>query len=200
MAIVFARVKGVQALAFIETAGDVRRRFVGWAEPDKVRWTLAQHYPWIEQAYATAYSEFLAFGNYIVSDRGTIGQDYQPNDPRPMIDFIKQFLMHTQSGDAEPLVPVERDEWVLVDETRHTYEHSPWINSEQLEMMLGKNLHGSSIRLNEFSAKSPKERLRILLAVPERFRAVVGDDQRFEYLVNQDLLLDEIVTTMSAEN
>ncbi|TXG87313.1 MAG: hypothetical protein E6R14_01630 [Thermomicrobiales bacterium] len=57
MAILFARYKGVQALVFLDTALGVTRRYVGWADADVFRWALARRYPWLECAYARAYSK-----------------------------------------------------------------------------------------------------------------------------------------------
>ena len=36
MAIIFARMKGVKCFVFVETVGNTRKRFVGWAEPEKI--------------------------------------------------------------------------------------------------------------------------------------------------------------------
>jgi hypothetical protein len=59
MAILFARIKGLKALVFVETVNNLRERYVGWAEPEKVRWAMANHYPWLERAYAAAYTFVL---------------------------------------------------------------------------------------------------------------------------------------------
>ncbi|MGF1614660.1 MAG: hypothetical protein ACFCVA_12330 [Gammaproteobacteria bacterium] len=45
LAIVFARMKGIKCFVFVETSGSVRKRYVGWAEPEKIRWSLAKRHP-----------------------------------------------------------------------------------------------------------------------------------------------------------
>src|SRR4051812_34713380 len=56
LSILYARVKGVKAFVFLETSGAARKRYVGWASPQAVRWALAKRYSWLESAYATAYA------------------------------------------------------------------------------------------------------------------------------------------------
>lgn len=41
-------------LVFVETVGSVRKKFVGTASPDRVRWALARRYSWLEWASAEA--------------------------------------------------------------------------------------------------------------------------------------------------
>jgi len=43
-------------LVFVETVGGIRKRFVGTAFPDRVRWALARRYGWLESASAAAYA------------------------------------------------------------------------------------------------------------------------------------------------
>jgi hypothetical protein len=43
-------------IVFVETVGSVRRRFLGTALPDRVRWALSRRYAWLESASAAAYA------------------------------------------------------------------------------------------------------------------------------------------------
>jgi hypothetical protein len=40
----------------LQTACDVSNRFLGTASPDRVRWSLARRYPWLESASSAAYA------------------------------------------------------------------------------------------------------------------------------------------------
>jgi len=51
------RMRGVECLVFVEQAGRVERRFVALAPIARVRWALAQRYPWLEAALARSYAE-----------------------------------------------------------------------------------------------------------------------------------------------
>lgn len=197
MSIVFARTKGIQCLVLLETSGNTRRRFAGWAEPEKVRWALAQRYPWLEQAYADAYSQVISGPvAFVVDNRGALGQQDQPNDPGPTIDLIQNFLMRIQT--VFP-VPPALDEWVIVEAASNTYEHASWIDSEDLEMMLGKDFHASTIQASELRSKNTKDQLRVFLSQPVRFQAVVGDDARFQYLVDRSILLEQVSAKIASE-
>ena len=54
LSIILSRMRGLRVLVFVETAAHVRRRLVGVAECDKVRWRLAMRFPWLEAAVAHA--------------------------------------------------------------------------------------------------------------------------------------------------
>jgi hypothetical protein len=42
--------EGHPVLCFHRNVWICQERFVGWAEPARIRWALAQQYPWLEQA------------------------------------------------------------------------------------------------------------------------------------------------------
>jgi hypothetical protein len=57
--VLLERMRGLRCVVFVETAGDVRRQFVGMATPQQVRWALGRRYPWLEVAYGQAYATAL---------------------------------------------------------------------------------------------------------------------------------------------
>lgn len=103
MAIVFAQMKGIGCFVFVETSGVVRKRFVGWAEPARIRWALAKRYPWLEQAYAEAYAAITSQRNaVIVSRNGRLGYPNAPGDPGAGIELLKEFLQRVQQPFLHP--------------------------------------------------------------------------------------------------
>ena len=113
MAILFARMKGVRCFVFVETACVVRRRFIGWAEPEKIRWALARQYPWLEKAYADAYHETMTSSTtFIVTNQGGIGQKLFPLDPGSTLDLLKKFLERIQKAYKPPDSPPNLAEWI----------------------------------------------------------------------------------------
>jgi hypothetical protein len=193
MAIVFARMKGIECFVFVETSGGVRKRFVGWAEPATVRWALARRYPWLEQAYANAYAAVTSQRNaVIVSAGGRLGYPYAPADPGAGIDLLKEFLERVQQQFPVPLPPPEPEQWVVVDDATNTHEHASWVSAEALEQWLSRDLHTDVVRSSELRSKSPAEQVRLFLTVPARFVGVVGDEQRFEYLLRRDVLVEQV--------
>jgi hypothetical protein len=53
------------------------KRFVALASARDVRWALANRYPWLEQAYATAYAAAVETRSGNVMDSGRIELDWQ---------------------------------------------------------------------------------------------------------------------------
>src|SRR5262249_16950846 len=99
MAIVFARMRGLRAFVFLETSGNIRNRFVCWTQPEKVRWALARRFPWLEQAYAEAYSAILQGGIppgpvpvFVVTNKGRLGYQFSKDDPQPSIQLLQEYL------------------------------------------------------------------------------------------------------------
>jgi hypothetical protein len=198
MSIVFAQVKDIRCFVFEEATPSVRRRYVGWAEPYRLRWALAQRYPWLEQAYAKAYDDVLARKQaFVVDHGGRLGNQLSTRDPTPSIELVREFLMGIQSP-AIPVVPVpEVRHWVKLDTSPDTYEHGSWITTEELEETLGGDLIRASVRSAEIRAKSAAERPRIFLGHPTHWVGVVADDQRFEYLVDRNVLLEQVADAIA---
>jgi hypothetical protein len=191
MAIVFARAKGVRCLVFVETSGNVRRRFVGSAEPEKIRWALAKECAWLEQAYASAYSAVLNTQQaFVVDHLGKLGNQFFTDDPKPSLDLVREFLQQVQSPPGI-MLPGASD-WIVIDDSGTTREHASWLTSEALERMLGEDLNRSCVRSSELRPKNGTDHLRMFLAAPGQFQAVVEDDRRFEYLLDRQVLLEQV--------
>jgi hypothetical protein len=200
MAIVFAQMKGIGCFVFVETSGSVRKRFVGWAEPARIRWALAKRYPWLERAYAEAYAAINSQGNVvIVSRHGRFGYPYAPGDPGASIDLLKEFLQRIQQPFPPPPIPAEQNEWVVVDPATNTHERARWINAEELERVLEDDCSTAVVHSSELRSKNAAGQLKAFLAVPARLVAVVSDDQRFEYLVRRDVLVEQLAKSMASE-
>ncbi len=54
LSVILSRMRGLRAFVFVETAGHIRRRFVGVCDSDAVHWQLASRFPWFEAALAHA--------------------------------------------------------------------------------------------------------------------------------------------------
>lgn len=192
IAIIFAQVKGVRAFVFLETAQGVRRRFVGWAEPDRIRWALAKRCPWLEKAYAGAYSNAIEAGNTVViSDEGRLGFPWDPSSLNPSIDLMRDFLGRIQETRNEPPTPSEPTDWIQVDQTSNTYEHAQWLDGQQAEDMLAGVLHDSTLRQNEVISQGAAEQVRSVLAMPDKFIALISDDHRFQGLIERGTILNQ---------
>jgi hypothetical protein len=194
LSIVFSRMKGVRCFAFVETVRGIRGSFVGWAKPEKIRWALARKFPWLEQAYANAYAQFhQQQKGYIVTNSGKLGYDFNPDDPRPAIELLTEFLRQVQQA-----VPGNNpDEWILLDTAAATYERAHWINGKQIEDILGGDCVRSYVR-SEIQFKSKEDQLKTFLAMAHEYVAVTNDNLRFEYLINRNQILEQIAKGISS--
>lgn len=96
-------------------------------------------------------------------------------------------------------LPVTSDpDWVLLDSTPNTYEHASWISGEKLEGILGGDLNTSTVHSTELRSKNTAEQLRAFLSVPRMFVAVTAEE-RFEYLVDRSVLLEQVAKRLSSE-
>ena len=206
MAIVFARVKGIKSFVFMETVGDVRKQYLGWTTPEAIRWSLAMRYPWLEHAYADAYSMITQpnqgwpQGAVIVSRQGRLGYQHNPTSAEGSVELLKQFLERIQAPPSPHPIPEDIEEWVVVDPGTNTHEHARWLNGELLEELLDDRLHTTTYRENELRSQTTQQRVRSLLAGREWFTAVVSDDQRFRYLIDRHVLLEQVAKRLSSED
>lgn len=195
MSIVYTQMKGIECFVFMETSGGVRKRFVGWAKPETVRWVLAKQCPWLEQAYAGAYAAITSHMNaVIVSASGEMGKSSVPAFPgdSAAIDLLREFLKNVQGVYMDPVLPPEPEEWVVIDAASNTREHATWVTAEALEQWLGPHLQTDTVGSSELRSKSPAEQVALFLTASGRFVGVVGDDQRFKYLMRRDVLVEQV--------
>ena len=202
MAILFSRMKAIDCFVFTETAG-VRRRYVGWADPAKVRWALAKRCPWLEKAYAEAYAFIYNMppalqpgDTIVVSHHGRLGYTQAPQDPTPAVALLREFLTRVQQFNI-PLPAT--DGWVMIDDRTNTWEHSGWIDAATLETLLGDDLHKSSVRFTD--PLSLKSAAIAVASKPanSRYLAVTTDEHRLEYLLRGELVVEQLSQSIARE-
>ena len=212
MAVVFARMKGVCAFVFLGQSG-AGRRYLGWADPNRIRWALARRYPWLEAAYAAAYAQAAGTLNanaVVTSPTGRLGYTHNPADPGPSVELLRTFLRHIQwppeAGAPAPVVPLlatpplaDAPDWVLINESTQTREHAMWLSATLLEDILGEQLSFSYVRLDALQGEPRSKQIRRVLARTGRYVAVVQDELRFEYLIDRSRLLEQVAQSISTE-
>lgn len=92
----------------------------------------------------------------------------------------------------DPVLPPEPEEWVVIDAASNTREHATWVTAEALEQWLGPHLQTDTVGSSELRFKSPAEQVALFLTASGRFVGVVGDDQRFKYLMRRDVLVEQV--------
>jgi hypothetical protein len=183
-AVMLERMRNLECLVFLETQGDTRRRFLGVASPSQVRWALAQRYPWLEAAFAEAYSEVspkppnTAFP-YILSAQGGL-QTYTANDlARHFIEKIQQNVAPT----------TDAHEWVTLEQ-QLLWEHAAWLDGDRRQRDLADILQMPWV-LDSVDTPANK-RARAVLRRDGLFVALVDEEGIFRSLVDRQALLEQV--------
>jgi hypothetical protein len=134
-AVLLGRMRGLRSLVFVETIGETRRRFIGVATPEGVRWGLARRYPWLEKAFANAYGKL---GDH------QIQSNYGALELQQAVDLGKEFLKGVQKNPNEALEGDAR-EWTGEGTPPLLWEHAKWLDGARLERVLRDFLGVSSM-------------------------------------------------------
>ncbi len=194
LAIIFEKMKGIKGVVFLETTTATREKFIGWAGPQEVRWALVQRFPWLETAYAEAYSNIILNAS-VVSNKGKLGYSHDQNNPSPSIDLLQKFLEKIQAPPGNPPLPEKEKEWITLcsDDPIKIQEHTQWLNAENLENILREALIKESIKSENQGSLNIDNQVKRCLMQSHEFIAVVKDNYRFDYLVKQEKLLEQIL-------
>jgi hypothetical protein len=208
------RMKGVRAVVFVATRGDVGRSFLAVASVDAVMTALAAAQPWLR-------------GARLEAEAANVGR--QPNPSMPP--------MPVAPGAAPPTVPPDVDEWwagvrsgsipgdpLLVAQqflawvqwqppvptadpesgwlrlpdrpgTPTTWEHAAWLRSSDLtDGLLRGAVQPESFVVDDRSW-TDEQRVRAVVDAPGEFVALVTPSRRFDRLVDRRSLLIHVGET-----
>jgi len=194
MSILLSQMKGIRALVFLDSNGVTTKHFVGWAECERARVSLARRFPWLEQAYDLSYAEFLARLDIKIAIGGNL---INPNIPQPDSDTSLQLLQTFLTKIQTPFQPANlMSDYVQVGELpQPTFEHSPWITSEMIEDILGSNLHRETIDPPPKGTIPRIDLLEAILKIETKFIATVSQEHRFDYLIDRQIILEQLSNT-----
>jgi len=119
-----AIMRGMQALktfVVVDSLGKIQDRFLGLVPPDTLRWAIAREYPWLERAYAAAYSSTIS-NQLIRSESGAL-------DEVAAATLLQQFISSIQArqtGGAGEWVELGTQKW----------EHASWVSCALLERLV----------------------------------------------------------------
>jgi hypothetical protein len=183
-AILLERMRGLRCFVFVETRGNVRRRFVGTATPVEVRWAISHKYPWLEAAFAKSYS---ALPDYqIRSIHGSI-------DPWKATQIVNAYLSEIQQ-DHEP--DSDQIEWVCLKQ-QQLWEHAKWISGSRIDRLLGSILNDSWFL--DSPDISNEEKTKAILRRKGQFVALVDEERKFRRLVDRQDLLEKVAHRVGQE-
>ena len=196
-AILLRAMRRTRMLVFVETAGEVRGRFVGLATCERVRCSLGHSYPWLEQAFARAYNNAISVPPlpgedpaFVVDHRGRLKQAVAH---QIATDFV--FAVQENAPAVTPQSPPPAD-WVVEQRPQGVFaEHASWLSGADLEKLLGDALHRFAY-VREDTPGEPADRARAALRVRnEDVVALVDDQHRFrELIVDRREALEALAT------
>jgi hypothetical protein len=181
------RMRGLRCLVFLKETDAASRLFLGTASPSRVRWALARQYPWLEVAYAKAYSQALPDEPQTMSSKmGIITSDGGAIEPYRAMNIAKEFLRNIQVGKPRP--PNPSQEWQKLD--RNLWERAAWLNESELRRILNVNLEDFSW-IEDAPDASPEAQLQIALRQKSPFVTLVVQG-RFKSLIDRQALLEAV--------
>jgi hypothetical protein len=183
-------------LVFVETAGELRKRFVGIASSNAVRWALARRYSWLESAMAAAYA--VTGGAYCDANSGikvypVSGFQFDPAAAHlaswQVTQLMQQFLFNNRVSQPAPETALpDAEEWITLNDG--TLEHAKWADAARMERLLGGDLSTSSVAL--WPNQSIDSLGELILEQPGPFVAVLEADRTFRSLVDRSATLDNL--------
>lgn len=183
-ALMLQRMKGIRAVVFVEyvssAAGSSDMHYVGVSTPEQIRWGLAKAQPWLEFAYAAAYSGYIASfavpgATLITSSSGALEANLAENVVR---GFVRNLLW------TAPGKPVGED-WIQLGTG---FEHTTWVDSSFVRGILGDNLWTDTVS----SDRADPDKVKLLLRKRWPYAAVVQPNGDFVSLVDRIKLLQEM--------
>jgi hypothetical protein len=192
LCLLIATIHRQPGMVFTETLGAVRKRFIGMASPEEVRWALARRYGWLESAGASAYAMQVANPPIGYLPNPTPANQFDPATgylSMTIPNLIQQFLALVRS----PVPPMDGSpdklEWLSIGNAQ-TFEHAKWVNGNRIETLLGSDLNRARVTLPP--NKTISDLVSPVLAQQGRFVAVLDPDSTFLCLVDRHKVLEAI--------
>jgi hypothetical protein len=188
-AVMLQRMKSLKCVVFTRILSSGEVSFLGCASPDNIHLALAANQPWLEVAFANAYSAELSAqppggsGQTVVRIDGSLEPQHGENIVRSFISGLKDYT-HTMS-DLDPA------NWVsFVGRTDH--EHATWVSERELQRLIGIYLWKDAIegRVND-TIEQKKAEIQRVVGKSSPYVAVLKDGF-YKSLVNRSALLAEI--------
>lgn len=188
-AVMLQRMKSLKCVVFTRGLPSRDVRFLGCATPDNIHLALAANQPWLEVAFANAYSAELSAlpatgpGQTVIRIDGSLEPQHAENIVRSFISSLKDY-----TGAMSNLDP---DNWVsFVGRTDR--EHATWVTDSELQRVIGIYLWKDAIegRVDDTVGQKKAEIQRVV-GKSSPYVAVLKDGC-YKALVSRVALLTEI--------
>jgi hypothetical protein len=193
LALLITLIDRPMCMVFVESVSGVRKRFLGTAAPDRVRWALARRYSWFESASAATWATLG--GAYCITSVLTLSPTSSFQfDPTTgglaewqVTQLMQQFLTNIRAPQVvPPNANPDADEWISLKDGMA--EHAKWLDGDRIERLLGSDLNVSSVAL--LPNQNVNELSNVVLRQSGRFVAIVDPDRGFRCLVDRIAALE----------
>lgn len=187
--IMLERFRGLRCFVFVETRSGFIKRFVGTETPQRVRWSLAQHHPWLEASYVQAYNMFMSTPTHdeqhemILSIQGEL-------ETTTARGITQQFVTNMQNVGNLTVEELEKhSDWVSFEsDAGLTWEKTCWLDYGKLHQLL------PGLATNEYIVKTASKDKEVLsqemLRCSGDYVALVNEDRQFIDLVDRRSMLE----------
>lgn len=186
------RMRGVECLVFVFN-GKTVQELLAVAPLRRVRWAIAQRYPWLEAAFARAYAEVLSNGGLYSPIGGTSTAQPMVRPPTGGLDPVKAAELVSRFIDlVQHPAPGGGSDWIILSHGRA--ERASWLNPGLLRELLPSEAF--DMWAYDERHKPKAERARAVLRRRAPFVALAAADRRFIQVIDRRALLEEIVARM----
>jgi len=188
-ALMLQRMKSIRSIVFLD--GSVPK-FLGIANPDAVRWSLAQDQPWLEQAYLNAHAASVGYQppgtSFVVSKYGALDPQVADNVVRNFIQYVRAYLPPLVAPQGA-VFPAESRTWAVLGSST---EFGTWLTGADLQNLVGSSFHKETI----VASNDRKAEARSLLQCTKPYVARVNNNGEFLSLVDRVAFVDELTSRL----
>lgn len=175
----------LKCVVFVETRDENRQRFLGIAKPEMVRLTIAQNYPWLDQALVEAWSR----QNFPVLSE-PLARDAAEN-------IVNIFIEDSRVRKRED--PQNQDDWEQLGD-QPVWEHTKWLDSARINKdMRGVFYDRDQSQFIDSPETSTSKRTEAILRRQSPFVALVNNKGEFKGLVDRQVLLDKVAERLETD-
>jgi hypothetical protein len=202
------RMRGMKVFVFVDATAVTKRQFVGTVEIRRLRWALAQRYPWLEVAYVKALDQAYPKEDARSPAVQSITSDNGALVPSRALQLVQSFVLSLQPqagaapapGALQPQAAHspgdDEDEWVTFDKGER--ERAAWVTRWLLSELFEEHTDfGSRVEVQQ--DMSPGRRSRAVLRCKMAFVPLVDERGQFLRLVNRHAYLESLAAETGQE-
>lgn len=189
-AVILQRMKALKCIVFARALPSGGRRFIGCASPDNVRWSLAANQPWLEAAFALAYSQAVVGAAPVIPPVvAPVTRVDGSIEPLVAQQIVSTFIASLKDYSSPAIVKQDPLNWISL---KSGTEHATWLTEIEVRRLLGSYLWRDAVKARtDDSPEQKRLEVKAVVHKSDPYVAILKDDQ-YKSLVNRIALLSEI--------